>query len=68
MCPKYVSFLFTTCTKSPTLWLVGVFNLWRKQFNHIKGNITLVLVHSGIVNGYQLLSDAHIVLEPHRVL
>jgi len=26
---------------------------------HIKGNSTLVLMHSGIVNGYQLLSDAH---------
>ena len=34
--------------------------------NHIKGNISLVLMHSGIVNGYPLLCDAHIVLEPHR--
>ena len=34
--------------------------------NHIKGNISLVLMHSGIVNGYQLLCDAHTVLEPHR--
>ena len=33
---------------------------------HIKGYITLVLMHSGIVNGYQLLCDAHTVLEPHR--
>ena len=31
--------------------------------NHIKGNISLVLMHSGIVNGYQLLCDAHTVLE-----
>ena len=23
-------------------------------------------MHSGIVNGYQLLCDAHTVLEPHR--
>ena len=28
--------------------------------------ISLVLMHSGIVNGYQLLCDAHTVLEPHR--
>jgi len=33
---------------------------------HIKGYITLVLMHSGIVNGHQLLCDAHTVLEPHR--
>ena len=39
-----------------------------KSFNHIKGYITLVLMYSGIVNGYQhqLLCDAHTVLEPHR--
>ena len=30
-------------------------NIWHKQFNYIKGNITLVLMHSGIVNGYHLL-------------
>ena len=34
--------------------------------NHIKGNISLVLMHSGIVNEYQLLCDAHTVLEPHK--
>ena len=28
--------------------------------------ISLVLMHSGIVNGYPLLCDAHTVLEPHR--
>ena len=28
--------------------------------------ISLVHMHSGIVNGYQLLCDAHTVLEPHR--
>ena len=50
----------------PPSWPVGVNNLWHKQFNHIKGNISLVLMHSGIVNGYQLLCDAHTVLEPHR--
>jgi len=25
-----------------------------------------VLIHSGIVNGHQLLCEAHTVLEPHR--
>ena len=33
---------------------------------HIKGYITLVLMHSGIVNGHQLLCNAHNVLEPHK--
>ena len=47
-------------TQSTPLWLIGFFNLLHKQ--HIKGNITLVLMHSGIVNGYQLLCDAHTVL------
>ena len=37
-----------------------------QTFNHIKGNLSLVLMHRGIINGYQLLCDAHTVLEPHR--
>ena len=43
---------------------VGVVNL----FNSIKGNISLVLMHSGNgnVNGYQLLFEAHTVFEPRR--
>ena len=36
------------------------------NISRIKGNSTLVFIHSGIVNGYQLLFDAHTVLEPHR--
>ena len=36
------------------------------NISHIKGNSTLVLMHSGIVNGYQLLCNAHTVFEPHR--
>ena len=28
--------------------------------------ISLVLMHSAIVNGYQLLCDPHTMLEPHR--
>ena len=36
------------------------------NISHIKGNSTVVLMHSGIVNGHQLLCDAHTVLEPHR--
>ena len=47
-------------------WPVGVVKLWHKHFNHIKGNRNLVLMHSGIVNEYQLLCDAHTLLEPHR--
>ena len=39
------------------------FNLWHEQFSHIKGNKTLVLMQSGIVNGYQLMCDTHTVLE-----
>ena len=47
------------------MWHIGcLFNLWHEQFSHIKGNIVLVLMHSGIVNGHQLLCDAHTVLEP----
>ena len=34
--------------------------------NHIKGNINFVLIHSGIVNGYQLLCDTPTVLQPPR--
>ena len=37
-----------------------------QTINHIKGNISLVLLLSGIVIGYHLLCDAHTVLEPHR--
>ena len=40
--------------------LLVSFNLWHKQ--HIKGNISLVLMHSDIVNGHRLLCDAHTVL------
>ena len=32
----------------------------------LRATALFVLIHSGIVNGYQLLCDAHTVLEPHR--
>ena len=32
----------------------------------LRATAVFVLMHSGIVNGYQLLRDAHTVLEPHR--
>ena len=32
---------------------------------HLEGKITCVRMHNGIVNGYQLLCNAHTVLEPH---
>ena len=44
------------------LWYVGVFSLGI----HIKGKSTLVLMYSGIVNGYQLLCDGYTVTEQHR--
>ena len=50
--------LTMTVTNILPLWPVCVFNLWHKQFNHIKGlrAISLLfLMHSGIVNGHQLL-------------
>ena len=42
------------------LWHIGIL------ISQIEDNINLVLIHSGIVNGYQPLCDAHTVLEPHR--
>jgi len=32
----------------------------------LRATALFVLMHSGIVNGHQLLCDAHTVLEPHR--
>ena len=34
----------------------------------LRATALFVLMHSGIVNGYQLLCDAHTVLEEHRGL
>ena len=51
----------------PPVWYVGV--LQHQQFSHTNGHpiaITIVLMHSGIVNGYKLLCDAHTVPEQHR--
>jgi len=31
-----------------------------------RATVLFVLMHSGIVNGYQLMRNAHTVLEPHR--
>ena len=42
------------------------FNLWHKQLTTLWATYIFVLMHSGIVIGYQLLCDAHTVLEPHR--
>ena len=35
-------------------------------FSHLKGNLSIVLMHSGIVNAYQLLCDAHSVPVQHK--
>ena len=52
----------------PPLWPVGTFNLWHKQFNHIKGNKTLILMHNCIVNGYHsaAVHFSYCAFEPHR--
>ena len=42
------------------------YNLWNEHFSHFKGNRTLCSYAQWFVNGYQLLGDAHTVLEPHR--
>ena len=43
---------------------VSVFNLWHEQLTTLRATSIFVCMHSGIVNGYQLLSNAHTVLEP----
>ena len=47
--------------------ILGDFLTYGMNINHIKGNRTFVLMHSGNLNGYYLLCDAHTVLEPHTV-
>jgi len=37
------------------------------KISHIKGNSPFFLMHSDIVNGHQLLCDAHTVLEQPRM-
>ena len=46
--------------------LVACWCLITPVVNHIKGNITLVLMHSGVVNWNQLMCDAHTVPEQNR--
>ena len=48
------------------LWHICVFLIYGTSNSHIKGNKTLVLMQSGIVNEHQLMCDAHTLLEPHR--
>ena len=59
-------YLFTNRNSDLVAWHVGVFLTYGKNISHIKGNRTLVLMHSGIVDGYQLQCDAHTVLGQHR--
>ena len=57
-----------TDTKTLPSWPVGVVKLWHKQ-SHLRATAIFVLMHSGcIVNVYQLLCEAHTVLEPHFVI
>jgi len=52
---------------SSSSWPVGVVKLWHKQLTTLRDTkFFFVLMHSGIVNGYQLLCDAHTVSEQHR--
>jgi len=50
--------------------LVALVACWCRQVMAqavtLRATALFVLMHSGIVNGYQLLCDAHTVLEPHR--
>ena len=46
--------------------LVACWCLIAPTVNSVEGKNTLVLMHNGIVNRYQLLCGAHTVLEPHR--
>ena len=51
----------------PALMACWVSITYGTNINHIKGNSTFVFMHSGIVNGHQLLCDAHTVLESHHI-
>ena len=46
--------------------LVPLTCVWHKQLTTLRATKIFVLIHSGIVNKYQLLCDAQTVLEPHR--
>ena len=48
----------------PPSWPVGVLLLMART-DTFRATLVFVLMHSGIVNGYRLLCDAHTVLEPH---
>ena len=61
VCKYVANFFYISC---PCDMLVSL--TYGTNISHSKGNSTLVLMHSGIVNGYQLLFDAHTVLELHR--
>ena len=51
----------------PPLWPVGVLLTYgMNSLATLRGTSVFVLMHSGIVTGYQLLCDAHTVLQPHR--
>ena len=41
-------------------------NYGTNSLTTLRATALFVLMHSGIVNGYQLLCDAHTVVEPHR--
>ena len=51
---------------SPPSWPVVKCRKVMAQAVTLKATALFVLMHSGIVNGYLLLCDAHTVLEPQR--
>ena len=61
------TFRFLTHLSALVACHVGVLT-YGTNIGHIKGNSTgtLVLMHSVIVNGHELLCDARTVLKPHR--
>ena len=63
VCPYYYDSWdkYLICSKLTILYISQ-----HQQFNHIKIKRTIFFMHSGFVNGYQLLCDAHAVPEQHR--
>jgi len=55
-------YAFVTLTVLVARWCFQVM----AQAVTLRATALFVLMHSGIVNGHQLLCDAHTVLEPHR--
>ena len=56
---------------SLVFFILTLLTMWHVEFHHntlatLRATAFFVLMHSGIVNEFQLLYDAHTVLKPHR--